>query len=49
MIKLLWKDFIILSKVEMMDELTTKYINWYNYVRPHLYNNYLTSMEKRYR
>ncbi|MFQ9548026.1 MAG: hypothetical protein ACLRZ6_09520 [Lachnospiraceae bacterium] len=28
----------------MMDELTTKYINWYNYVRPHSHNNYLTPM-----
>ena len=37
------------SNVEMMDELTTKYINWYNYVRPHSYNNYLTPMEARYR
>ena len=26
----------------MMDELTMKYINWYNYVRPHSYNDYLT-------
>ncbi|WP_418372169.1 hypothetical protein [Agathobacter sp.] len=26
-----------------------KYINWYNYVRPHSYNNYLTPMEARYR
>jgi len=33
----------------MMDELTMKYINWYNYVRPHSYNNYLTTMEARYR
>lgn len=33
------------STVEMMDELTMKYINWYNYVRPHSYNNYLTPME----
>lgn len=33
------------SSVEMMDELTMKYINWYNYVRPHSYNNYLTPME----
>lgn len=23
------------SNVEMKDELTMKYINWYNYVRPH--------------
>ena len=37
------------SNVEMMDELTAKYINWYNYVRPHSYNNYLTPMEARYR
>ena len=36
------------SSVEMMDELTMKYINWYNYVRPHSYNNYLTPMEARY-
>ena len=35
--------------VEMMDELTTKYINWYNYVRPHSHNNYLTPMEARYK
>ena len=34
---------------EMMDELTTKYINWYNYVRPHSHNNYLTPMEARYK
>ncbi|WP_461816288.1 IS3 family transposase [Faecalimonas sp.] len=25
-----------------------KYINWYNYVRPHSYNHYLTPMEARY-
>ena len=37
------------SSVEMMDELTMKYINWYNYVRPHSYNNYLTPMEARYK
>ena len=36
------------SNVEMMDELTMKYINWYNYVRPRSYNNYLTPMEARY-
>ena len=36
------------SSVEMMDELTTKHINWYNYVRPHSYNNNLTPMEARY-
>ena len=37
------------SYVEMMDELTMNYINWYNYVRPHSYNDYLTPMEARYR
>lgn len=37
------------SSVEMMDELTMNYINWYNYVRPHSYNDYLTPMEVRYR
>ena len=31
--------------VEMMDELTMKYINWYNYVRPHSYNRNL--LDKR--
>ena len=36
------------SSVEMMDELTINYINWYNYVRPHSYNDYLTPMEARY-
>ena len=59
MIMHLWRDSITLlkvtfynitsfSSVEMMDELTMKYINWYNYVRPHSYNNYLTPMEARY-
>ena len=37
------------SSVEMMDELTMNYINWYNYVRPHSYNDYLTPTEARYR
>ena len=32
-----------------MDEATMNYINYYNYVRPHSYNNYLTLMEARYR
>ena len=55
-----WKDFIILSKicfyyrytfesVEQLDEMTKQYINWYNYVRPHSTNNYMTPMEFRYR
>ena len=60
MTMLRWKDFIILSKtvfyyrftfdsVELLDEMTKKYVNWYNkYVRPHSYNDYLTPMEKRY-
>ena len=39
----------LFSNVEMMDELTAKYINRYNYVRPHSYNNYLTPMEVCYR
>ena len=39
----------LFSSVEMMDELTMNYINWYNYVRPHSYNDYLTPMEARYR
>ena len=33
---------------EMLDDMTKRYVNWYNYVRPHSYNNYLTPMEKRY-
>lgn len=33
---------------EMLDEMTQRYVNWYNYVRPHSYNDYLTPMEKRY-
>ncbi len=37
------------SSVEVMDELTSEYINWYNYVRPHSYNDYLTPMEARYK
>ena len=36
------------SSVEAMDNATAEYINWYNYVRPHSYNNYLTPMEARY-
>ena len=37
------------SNVEMMDELTTKYIKLQNDVGPNSYNNYLTTMEARYR
>lgn len=37
------------ENVEMLDEMTKKYINWYNYIRPHSFNNYLTPMEARYK
>lgn len=37
------------DNVEMLDEMTKKYINWYNYIRPHSFNNYLTPMEARYK
>lgn len=37
------------ENVEMLDEMTKKYINWYNYVRPHSFNDYLTPMETRYK
>lgn len=33
------------ESVEAMDEATMNYINYYNYIRPHSYNNYLTPME----
>lgn len=36
------------ESVEMLDEMTKDYINWYNYVRPHSYNHYLTPMEARF-
>ena len=36
------------ESTEMLDEMTKEYINWYNYVRPHSYNNYLTPMEARF-
>lgn len=36
------------ESIEKLDEMTKQYINWYNYVRPHSYNNYLTPMEVRY-
>ena len=38
----------IFDSDEMLDEMTKRYVNWYNYVRPHSYNDYLTPMEKRY-
>ena len=34
---------------EAMDEATMNYINYYNYIRPLSYNNYLTPIEVRYR
>ncbi|WP_459779821.1 integrase core domain-containing protein [Blautia glucerasea] len=30
------------ESVEQLDEMTKQYINWYNYVRPHSTNNYMT-------
>ena len=36
------------DNVEMLDEMTKEYVNWYNYVRPHSYNNYMTPMEARF-
>ena len=36
------------DSVEMLDEMTRKYINWYNYVRPHSANNYKSPIEVRY-
>ena len=36
------------DSIETLDEMTKKYINWYNYVRPHSANNYKTPMEVRY-
>ena len=36
------------ESVEMLDEMTKEFINWYNYIRPHSYNNYLTPMEARF-
>ena len=36
------------ESVEQLDEMTKQYINWYNYVRPHSANNYMTPMEVRY-
>lgn len=35
------------ESIEMLDEMTKRYVNWYNYIRPHSYNNYLTPMEAR--
>lgn len=36
------------ESIEMLDEMTKRYVNWYNYVRPHFYSNYLTPMEVRF-
>ena len=35
------------ESVRTMDEATDKYVNYYNYIRPHSYNSYLTPMEAR--
>ena len=46
-------DFVNFCKdnnvTQSMSKAGCPYINWYNYVRPHSYNNYLTPMEARYR
>ncbi len=36
------------ESVEMLDKMTKLYVNWYNYIRPHSYNNYMTPMEARF-
>ena len=36
------------ESIQQLDEMTKRYVNWYNYVRPHSYNGYLTPMEARY-
>ena len=38
----------VFESAQRLDEMTAQYINWYNYVRPHSYNNYLTPMEARF-
>lgn len=35
------------ESVKVMDDATDRYVNYYNYVRPHSYNNYLTPMQAR--
>lgn len=30
----------IFESTEVLDEIVKKYTNWYNYARPHSYNNY---------
>lgn len=35
------------DSIKSMDEATERYDNYYNYIRPHSYNNYLTPMEAR--
>ncbi len=37
------------DSIEAMDKATENYVNYYNYVRPHSYNDYMTPMEKRYK
>lgn len=36
------------DSVEKLDEMTKEYINWYNYIRPHSYNNDSTPMKVRF-
>jgi Transposase and inactivated derivatives len=35
------------ESIKTMDEATDRYVNYYNYIRPHSYNDYLTPMEAR--
>jgi Transposase and inactivated derivatives len=35
------------ESIKAMDDATDRYVNYYNYVRPHSYNDYLTPMEAR--
>lgn len=39
---------VTFESTKMLDEMTREYMNWYHYVRPHSYNNYLTPMEVRF-
>lgn len=37
------------ESITTLDDMTREYVHWYNYVRPHSANNYLTPMEARYK
>ncbi len=39
----------IFKDEQELDDSIRRFENWYNYVRPHSYNGYLTPMEARYR